>query len=265
VVVSYFEDNMKINKIAAFSIVSGFLLLFGLGVSGFWIKKSPSQESSNPVSLVKTASAHEVYPLFECPCCGKPIDQCTCPMAKERMAFVDGLVLGGATEDKAIMAYAKKYGLESFIDKDKLEALKEKLAEEAPADRPMIEVSPDLNDFGDVSQVNGEVSALFELKNQGKSDLLIERLETSCGCTSASIIAQRNEGPRFAMPGHGINEEIGDWQAVLKPGETAQLKVYYDPNVHPEFRGSATRIISVFSNDPIEFEKRVTIELNQVD
>ena len=67
------------------------------------------------------------------------------------------------------------------------------------------------------------------------------------------------------MPGHGENEEIKDWQITISPGKEAELKVYYDPNVHEEFRGSAIREISVFSNDPIDFQKSVSIELNQVD
>ena len=72
------------------------------------------------------------------------------------------------------------------------------------------------------------------------------------------------EGPKFAMSGHGI-ESPKDWKLTIPAGKNAQLKLYYDPNIHKDFRGAATREISVFSNDPIDFEKKVVIELNQVD
>ncbi len=39
----------------------------------------------------------------------------------------------------------------------------------------------------------------------------------------------------------------------------------YDPNIYKDFRGAAIREIHVFSNDPIDFEKEVRVELNQVD
>ena len=89
-------------------------------------------------------------------------------------------------------------------------------------------------------------------------------MDTSCGCTSAAIVYQGKEGPRFAMAGHGI-ESPTDWQVVIPAGEKAQLKAYYDPNVHKDFRGAAVREIYIFSSDPIDFEKKVKVELNQVD
>ena len=110
----------------------------------------------------------------------------------------------------------------------------------------------------------GTVAAFFMIKNEGKKDLVIERLDTSCGCTTASIVFQGKEGPRFAMVGHGI-ENPKDWKLSIPPGQSAQLKVYYDPNVHKDLRGAVIREIYIYSNDPIDFEKKVQIELNQVD
>jgi hypothetical protein len=135
---------------------------------------------------------------------------------------------------------------------------------QAPAERPIISITPQKYDFGKVSQKKGVVTTFFEIKNKGSKDLIIDRLETSCGCTSASIVWQGKEGPKFNMPGHGINEKIKDWKVIIPPGETAQLKVYYDPNFHKDFQGFAIREIYVYSNDPIDFQKKVQIELNQV-
>lgn len=215
--------------------------------------------------LIASVSAKEIYPLFECPCCGKPIDTGCCGLALERQVYVDGLTQGQLSKDEIIMAYIKKYGLDSFIDEEKQQEYREILIEDAPADRPVISLAPSSFDFGDVSQEEGVVTVLFSIENKGESNLTIDRLETSCGCTSASIIFQGKEGPIFNMPGHDINEQIEGWQMTIAPGQKAQLKVYYDPNAHEDFRGVAIRTISVFSNDPIDFEKSVKIELNQVD
>lgn len=219
------------------------------------------------VEIIEKVSAKDIYPLFECPCCDKSIDECTCGMAKERKNYIDVSIEGGENKSKneIILAYVKKYGLESFMEEGKQKEFREKLEKEAPANRPIISLNLDSYDFGDVSQNKGVVATFFEIKNEGKNDLIINRLETSCGCTTASIVYRGEEGPEFGMPGHGLNEEIGDWQVVISPGGTAQLKVYYDPDVHPDFRGSAIREVYVFSNDPIDFQKKVSVELNQVD
>lgn len=254
-------------------ILGGILisLLLVVGAKALLIKNkviTPKINLTNVLSLrssIKSVSAEEVYPMFECPCCGKPIDQCNCPMAEERKTFIDGLTLEEISEDKAIIAYVNKYGLESFIDKDKQKEFKEKLIQEAPADRPIITLVSDFYDFEDVSQKEGIKSTLFDIINEGKTDLIINRLESSCGCTFGSIIYKGEEGPKFSMPGHGINEEIGDWQVIIPPKGKAELKVYYDPSVHEDFRGVATRTVSIYSNDPVNFEKKVTIDLNQVD
>lgn len=209
--------------------------------------------------------AEEIYSLFICPCCGQTIDVGCCEMAVERKAYVDGLIEGNLSGEDVIMAYVKKYGLDSFKDKNKREEFKEKLVKEAPESRSRIVIEPSSYDLGNVSQPGGVVTTFFELRNEGNEDLIISKLETSCGCTFASIIYQDEEGPKFSMAGHGINEQIGNWQVTVPAGEKAQLKIYYDPNVHPDFRGTAIREIYIFSNDPIDFEKKVRIELNQVD
>jgi hypothetical protein len=237
--------------------LGGILILGGVWVAG--------EVQLNKSTGEKIVSAQEIYPLFECPCCGKPINECTCPMAKERRAFVEGLAAGGLEENEAVFTYLQKYGLASFVDETKEKEYRQKLVEKAPADRPIISLTTSFYNFGGVSQEKGVTTTAFELQNTGKSDLVIEKLETSCGCTSASIIYQGKEGPRFSMPGHGINEKIGEWQITIPAGDSALLKVYYDPNVHKDFRGPAVREIYIFSNDPIDFEKKVSIELNQID
>lgn len=267
------DFKLKIQEYSNFILSVLIILLLVSLFANFWFfqRNKPRQESANfgrsfGAALISPVLAEEIYPLFLCPCCGEPLDKnnICCAQAQERIDYIDSLVKIGESKDAVILAYAQKYGLNSFADKKQGEEFRAKLLAQAPADRPIISLSPATYDLGDVSQQKGKVFTLFNLKNEGKNDLIINKLETSCGCTSASIVFQNQEGPAFTMPGHGAENPV-NWSIAIPAGETAYLKVYYDPWVHPDFRGAATREISVFSNDPIDFEKKVLIELNQVD
>lgn len=255
-------QNIKSSFIISLAILLGFV---GLGIM---LKNSNAPSSQDALAgIAQAVLSADMYPVFECPCCGKSINECTCPMAQERKNYLDALIeVGGqSSEEKIVLAYVKKYGLSSFMDKERGAEFRAELVGQAPKNRPIIVLEPTLYDMGDISQTQEIAVASFVVRNQGKEDLVINKLETSCGCTSASIVYQGEEGPKFNMPGHGINEEIGDWQASIAPNKEAELKVYYDPNFHGEFRGAATREIHIFSNDPIDFETKVSVELNQVD
>ncbi len=130
------------------------------------------------------------------------------------------------------------------------------------AETPRIQVMPGYHDFGDVPAGGSVVSALMDVTNVGKGDLIMSNMDSSCGCTSASMIVDGKEGPRFSMSAHGTNPI--DWSVTLKPGQTAKLKVYYDPSVHSDQRGPVTRYITIFSNDLLNSQMKVTIEANQV-
>ncbi len=125
---------------------------------------------------------------------------------------------------------------------------------------PSIQITPGQLNLGNVSQRAGIKTASFSLANAGKSDLVLTGMVTSCMCTSAVLLFDGTESPRFDM--HTSNS---GWSQAIKPGETAELKVYYDPNVHPELRGAVTRTISISSNDPLFAIKTVSIVANQVD
>lgn len=253
-------------KIKLSTFVIFVIFLFSSALGFIFFPEMKERFFSGQVALVQTVNAEEIYPLFLCPCCGKPLDKnnICCGMAEEMIAYIDSLSQKGLSEKEVIIAYVKKYGLDSFVEPAKKNELRADLIAAASEIRPIISLSAELFDWGDVSQKKGTVSRLFEIKNEGKADLVINKLDSSCGCTSASIIYQGKEGPRFAMEGHGI-ENPTSWSLTVPAGETAQLKVYYDPNAHKDLRGSVTRVVSIFSNDPIDFEKKLTIELNQVD
>jgi len=130
-------------------------------------------------------------------------------------------------------------------------------------DAPVIILGSSLIEFGDVSQSQGAVSKEVMISNEGKNDLIIKGMDTSCACTSATLVYQGKESPRFSMANHGTNPT--KFELVIPPGDNAQLKIYYDPNVHKTMRGSVTRSIYITSNDPRDSRKEVRIYVNQVD
>jgi len=128
---------------------------------------------------------------------------------------------------------------------------------------PIIEIEPSSYNFGTVSQAEGAVSGTVSIYNRGNEPLVLKNMDTSCGCTSAAIVDNAIEGPRFSMAMHGTNPK--DWKQVILPGDSAELKIYYNPNVHKDLRGSVRRSVSIYSNDPRNKVKEVVINANQVD
>ena len=111
-------------------------------------------------------------------------------------------------------------------------------AEEQPQAAPKIEVVPKFFDFGNVP-FGGKLKHNFIVKNTGTLPLLIKRLATSCGCTSAKI----------------SKEEI-------MPNEEAVLTVIYDTaamGTGPHGRGNQERIIYIKTNDPLNPQAKIKI------
>ncbi|MFQ6120467.1 MAG: DUF1573 domain-containing protein [Methanosarcinales archaeon] len=248
-------------------IVGGFLAYF-LIVPNLSTHQLGDAEQLDDAGLLKRSSianaepvsAAEIYPEFTCSCCGKTIDNCDCGIAVEAKAYIDGQVDAGLSELEVIINGAKKFGLNSLANESLQYMIKSELARRAPTDRPKIVITPEYYDLGNVSQSKGKVSTIFRVKNEGNTDLIIESISTSCGCTQASLEVKGIKSPYFGMHNNPTN-----WSQKLLPGEIGELEVIYDPNHHPEFRGYATRIIYIKSNDPIDFQKEVRIEFNQVE
>jgi len=104
-------------------------------------------------------------------------------------------------------------------------------------------------DFGDVSMAKGLVNHTFKITNEGEGELKISNISTSCMCTTAVLDVAGEKSPSFGMPGHGgANPTF--WSATIKPNQTADLIVTFDPNAHgPQATGPITRVITIYSND----------------
>lgn len=103
---------------------------------------------------------------------------------------------------------------------------------------PKISVEPALQDLG--TRPQQLIDLVFEVRNTGNADLVIEKVSVSCECTTAEME-----------------------KSVIPPGESAELRVKFDPAEDNLF-GEIQRIIYLRSNDPIqpeaEVEFRVTIQ-----
>lgn len=242
----------------------GLLALFVYGQANSGLIHMGSMGMDSDIAIVKTVQASEVYPMFTCPCCGQPLnkEEPCCGGMTQIIDHIDAEVELEKTKDEVVLSTAKEFGLDRLTSEEDRVALKQQLADLAPADAPKIEISETDRDLGTISQKQGIVSTDFEFSNTGKSDLVINKLSSSCGCTSGSIVYKGEVGPEFAMEGHG-KENPKDWEVAINSGDTATLRVFYDPTVHPDLEGAVTRTVSIMSNDPVEFETQVTISLEQ--
>lgn len=109
-------------------------------------------------------------------------------------------------------------------------------------------VIPPAMDLGAISQARGVVAAELAVANSGSAPLVISEMETTCGCTEASLVVDGRAGPWFGMRGHGPWPT--GWSATLPPGAQATLRVRYDPDAHGIYRGPVDRIVYIYSSDP---------------
>lgn len=242
----------------------GLIILLASPLTGSLHRVGIGKLPASP-SLVQTVEAKEIYPMFTCPCCGQPLnkEEPCCGAMTQMIDFIDQKISGGANKKDIILATAQEFGLERLTKESDQLALRKELLAKAPKDAPQIEIVESKKDLGVVRQLDGTVNTTFTIKNTGKTDLLVNKLSSSCGCTSASLVYQGKEGPRFYMSGHGYEEPDPNWQVAIAPGDEAQIKVYYDPTVHPDLVGPVTRTVSIHTNDPVDFETKITITLEQ--
>ncbi len=97
------------------------------------------------------------------------------------------------------------------------------LTPEQLANAPVANFAPLSFDFGEMQQGEKKTHT-FTLTNNGKSELIIRRIKTSCGCTAAAPSAK-----------------------VIAPGKSAPVKVTFNSRGK---RGRQSKTITVITNDP---------------
>ncbi len=102
-------------------------------------------------------------------------------------------------------------------------------------------------DFGTISMAAGQVSKIFKLQNTTDQPVIIEKLYTSCMCTTALLLIGENRFGPFGMPGHGAVPAVNQ---ILAPGAAADIEVVFDPAAHgPAGIGFIQRDVIVESGD----------------
>ncbi len=111
------------------------------------------------------------------------------------------------------------------------------LTEEELANAPVAVFSEEKYDFGELKQ-GEKKDHTFTLSNDGKSELIIRNVRSSCGCTA-----------------------VAPAKKVIAPGESAPVKVTFNSRGK---RGRQSKSITVITNDPNNPTSRLRISCNVV-
>ena len=114
--------------------------------------------------------------------------------------------------------YKNSIGVSATIEEDF-----SNLTPEQMAAAPVATFEPTTFDFGDMKQ-GEKKSHTFMLKNDGKTNLVIRNVRSSCGCTA-----------------------VAPSKSTIEPGETAPINVTFDSRGK---RGRQSKSITVITNDP---------------
>lgn len=104
-----------------------------------------------------------------------------------------------------------------------------------------IEVTPMSFDFGDIDRKNGKVSTTVIVENLEGTPIIINRLSTSCGCTTAEMD-----------------------MSELAPGETRAMKITFDPMTHPDLTGQIMRVVYLQTSDKARPEIEIELTGNVI-
>jgi hypothetical protein len=100
--------------------------------------------------------------------------------------------------------------------------------------KPKIQVKNEKFDFGEVPD-GTEVTHIYEISNAGTDTLIINDVETSCGCTKP---------------------ELSKADRIIPPKGTSRIKITFNSRGRV---GPNEKTITIFSNDPTEPNKNLLL------
>ncbi len=109
-------------------------------------------------------------------------------------------------------------------------------------------------DFGTISMAAGKVKHEFKIKNTSDAPITINKMYTSCMCTTASLIALGKQFGPYGMPGHGSIPTINE---AIDPNDEIIVEAVFDPAAHgPAGVGKIQRTITIENSagDPVELQ-----------
>ncbi len=114
----------------------------------------------------------------------------------------------------------------------------------------VVEITPSSEDLGNVPINGGVIERDYEIKNTANKPVRLNKIVTSCMCTSAMVTSGDKSTKFFGM------EMPGDKNALVNmdipAGGTAKVTVKFDPAAHgPSGVGPFERVVSLNFLDPI--------------
>lgn len=109
-------------------------------------------------------------------------------------------------------------------------------------------------DFGTISMAKGIVKHQFKIKNTSSEAVVINKIYTSCMCTTAELMVSGKQFGPYGMPGHSAIPKIDQ---SVNPNEEAIIEVAFDPQAHgPAGVGRIQRTITLENNagQPVELQ-----------
>ena len=101
-------------------------------------------------------------------------------------------------------------------------------------------------DFGTISMAKGIVKHQFKIKNTSTKSVTIDKMYTSCMCTTATLTKGDKQFGPYGMPGHGAIPKIGQ---TINPDEEISVDVFFDPAAHgPAGVGRIQRAVTIENN-----------------
>jgi hypothetical protein len=204
----------------------------------------------------KQEELNRIFLSFSCNCCEKSLKESDAYCAvgiKEKIKAVQG---EGIRKQELFTYTVKLLGIREILDPVLREEIAKQMRDVPPESRAILKLQEDSVNFGNVSESETAfVMKDFTITNEGKEDLYIYGVETSCSCLSSKFILDPKESPvmgRFSFP-YGMTIKI-------KPKESARIRVTYDARVNSYFRGHEVRWIYIYSNDVVNPTSTIKIE-----
>ena len=109
-------------------------------------------------------------------------------------------------------------------------------------------------DFGTISMADGEVKHQFKIRNTSSEAVIINKIYTSCMCTTASLTTRSGQFGPFGMPGHSAIPRIDQ---TVDSNEEVTVEIVFDPAAHgPAGVGRIQRTVTIENNvgQPVELQ-----------
>jgi len=154
--------------------------------------------------------------------------------------YILGIYNGSKVNDWGFISGRVKVLINGEADKHKYITVSAKieedfsrLSEKEIANAPKIVFDNTTFNFGETKSKD-KIEYDFKFKNEGKSDLIIRKIRSTCGCTT-----------------------VAPEKTTIKPGESSSFKAIFSPGSRA---GMQNKSIYIISNDPKNSNKRLTIK-----